>query len=1015
MSQPCGCRAGIQVVTPALETNPPGMTSLNYRVGTYATFFESMLARLSTLSVEIPSPDGLSDSQLTYPLRQLTTREQSDPSIALLDAWAVVADVLTFYQERIANEGYLATATERQSLLQLSRLVNYTPRPGASASTSLAFTVQKGFSGIIPAGTRAQSLPGSGEMPQFYETSTDLDVSSDWNNLQPRLTTPQTIAAGDLSTLPSLHLQGVSSNVKPGDGIILVVGTKQMLRVIESVTPQASEQRTLTKFRQAPVSQPAKTPESIQPLDTKALERLDSVLGQLTLAPSAQPADSIRLPRKVTQLFGSEADTAPRLLAAFHPAAATTLYSALDGMMPAPNPAGVYAARVKAGIFANNFPGTISVIQVPPTPSLTSETQTTGNITTTNVTPPILREALDGLITGGDKPALTGLPLDAVYDQITVGSWVAIDRPGIPSVDSGAPKITYHQVLSVQTVSRQTTTGGFTAKVTQLSLEPQWLSDLSAATPSAESSGNTNPFLQAMESTPLLRGTVIYTQAEELATADKPIESFVKGNSIELDGVYQGLESGRWAIVSGHRTDISGVRGVSGSELVMIAGVFQNDPQTPQDTVHTSLLLANSLAYTYDRSTVTICGNVAQVTNGQTTGQVLGNGDASAAFQTFTLSQKPVTYITAATNTGVSSTLSVTVNEVAWQQTDDLSSLGPHDRAYLVNTDDSGQTTVTFGNGENGARLPSGTANVKAVYRYGMGSTGNVAAGQISQLATRPLGAQSVINPLPATGGADPDTAAQLRANTSIALQALDRLVSVQDYADFSRSYAGVGKAAAVKLSNGRRQVVHVTIAGSEDIPIALSSGLYLNLVQSLQQFGDPRQPLLVGVRKLKLLVISAGMEVLPGFRFESVEPSVQAALLDTFSFDRRSLGQTAFLSEAIGAMQGVPGVAFVNVTVFDSVSEDVSAAALASLSTTLIRRGHVGANAARVDTSMVPPENPTTQDLFQIRPAEIVYLTPDIADTLVLTQITAAQPGPPPSMRKPGAKSRLIRRGGKR
>src|ERR1035438_8476224 len=74
-----------------------------------------------------------------------------DPAIALLDAWAVVADVLTFYQERIANEGYLPTATERRSLLELARLVNYTLRPGVSASVYLAFTVQSGFSGTIPA------------------------------------------------------------------------------------------------------------------------------------------------------------------------------------------------------------------------------------------------------------------------------------------------------------------------------------------------------------------------------------------------------------------------------------------------------------------------------------------------------------------------------------------------------------------------------------------------------------------------------------------------------------------------------------------------------------------------------------------------------------------------------------------------------------------------------------------------------------------------------------------------
>ena len=62
---------------------------------------------------------------------------------------------------------------------------------------------------------------------------------------------------------------------------------------------------------------------------------------------------------------------------------------------------------------------------------------------------------------------------------------------------------------------------------------------------------------------------------------------------------------------------------------------------------------------------------------------------------------------------------------------------------------------MLFGNGEHGARLPTGSANIKATYRYGIGRGGNVDAWKISQLATHPLGLQGVINPLPASGGAD--------------------------------------------------------------------------------------------------------------------------------------------------------------------------------------------------------------------------------------------------------------------
>src|SRR4051794_37085458 len=92
----CGCCEGTEPITPATIANRPGLDAIAYRIGTHSTFLETMKARLS--SQDFPALAGL------------TTREGSDPAIALLDAWAMVADVLTFYQERIANEGYLRTA-----------------------------------------------------------------------------------------------------------------------------------------------------------------------------------------------------------------------------------------------------------------------------------------------------------------------------------------------------------------------------------------------------------------------------------------------------------------------------------------------------------------------------------------------------------------------------------------------------------------------------------------------------------------------------------------------------------------------------------------------------------------------------------------------------------------------------------------------------------------------------------------------------------------------------------------
>ena len=165
-----------------------------------------------------------------------------------------------------------------------------------------------------------------------------------------------------------------------------------------------------------------------------------------------------------------------------------------------------------------------------------------------------------------------------------------------------------------------------------------------------------------------------------------------------------------------------------------------------------------------------------------------------------------------------------------------------------------------------------------------------------------------MINPLQASGGADKETRDQARKNAPLAVMALDRLVSVQDYEDFTRVFAGIGKARAAELSDGRRQIVHLTIAGADDIPIEIHSDLYRNLTEALRRFRDPYQPFRIELRELKLLVLSARVRIHPDYLWEKVEPRIRAALLDAFSFERRELGQDALLSEAISAMQRVTG-----------------------------------------------------------------------------------------------------------
>ncbi len=194
-----------------------------------------------------------------------------------------------------------------------------------------------------------------------------------------------------------------------------------------------------------------------------------------------------------------------------------------------------------------------------------------------------------------------------------------------------------------------------------------------------------------------------------------------------------------------------------------------------------------------------------------------------------------------------------------------------------------------------------------------------------------------------------------------------------------------MAKASARRLSDGLRQVVHVTIAGAADIPIDATSDLFQNLGRAFAQWGDPHQPVVVGVREELVLVLSAKVRVRPDYAFDLVEPKIRAALLDTFGFERRDLAQAANLSEAIQAIQSVEGVAFVDVDVFDSVGEDISAADLAKLGATFQGPGEpsprIAAKGARVD--------PTQKDLDRrLRPAQLAVLRPELPDTLILKEL---------------------------
>jgi hypothetical protein len=1048
-TETCGCCEGVEKLTPAATANRPGLPALRYRVGTHGTFFETMKARLSNVPVEAPGADGQTLDTFR-PLTGLTTRDPRDPAIALLDGWATVADVLTFYQERIANEGYLRTAIERRSILELARLVGYNLRPGVASTVYLAYTVDNTQLDPVevPVGTRSQSIPGPEELPQSFETSEKIVACSAWNNLQARLTRPADITLGNILSVQTLYIGGITANLKAGDMLLFVFGPEQnqkATRTVAEVELQTGADRTL--LRLAPL--PAGTAEALPVLDAliiflhdlaqdpnngveifvlgvllelrmntflglavsplewpemlddaydgvppdeialpfaeavkKAVDQAnagapvvttspDEFVSKLLMEPNVQPASSLRLRRNLARELSRGSDAHAQLLVNFAPKLKDSYYAAwsnADVSAALPPLEAVYVLRLKASLFGANAP------------KLTTYT----NVGTPPVLTPTSPDATPDFNLSGDETS-DSLFLEQAFETIVPDSFaiVQIHR----SVFDGFRRLPL-SIASV--VTGQRSAYGVNGKSTRLQFTAAWRPELDGNT--------TDPNFAEY------RQTLVYAQSEPLKVVENPILEPVNGQEIELGALYNELVSGRWVIFSGERADITGVAGVKVSELMMISGLRQNfDSTLPGDKTHTTLLLATPTAFTYKRETLTIFGNVVKATHGETRNETLGAGDGSQALQAFALKQPPLTFVSAPTAAGIESTLHVYVNNIEWHETDSLAGLGPKDRQFITKTDDNAATTVVFGNGVNGSRVPTGVENVKAVYRNGIGKSGNVKAEQISLIQTKPLGVKSVINPLRASGGADKEDRDQARENAPLAVASLDRLVGLQDYTDFTRTFAGIAKADARRLSDGSRQLIHLTIAGADDIPIDPTSDLYRNLLTALRKNGDEALPVRIELRELVVLVLSAKVRLLPDYLWDPVALAIRTVLLDTFGFHKRALGQAALLCEVIGAIQSVEGVSYVDVDAFGGIPEKkagldkngkpTGTRRLLTLDELAKRvqeivdpptTKHNGAQAAaqRVDVNVAAPE------FGSLRPAQLAILTPAVPDTLILNQI---------------------------
>jgi hypothetical protein len=309
-------------------------------------------------------------------------------------------------------------------------------------------------------------------------------------------------------------------------------------------------------------------------------------------------------------------------------------------------------------------------------------------------------------------------------------------------------------------------------------------------------------------------------------------------------------------------------------------------------------------------------GNVARVRHGTTKTVVLGSGDAASAGQRLPVPDAPVAYDLDASGNPVPNQV-LRVDGVQWQEVPALYGAGPA-QVFAVRLGEEGSVVDEFGDGTQGARLPSGRGNVAATYRIGGGTVGEVSAGEISSLLGSVRGVKKVAGAGPTSGGADQDDESRMRRLAPGRARAFGRAVSLEDLADLALGYPGVSHAAAwvgpgpPGCACGHVGIHLAFLRDSADGPRAPLGTEIDSLAAYVDGRRDTSVPLCVCAGAATAVTVTATLAVDPRRVAADVATAAGDALLDPhgpLAPLQRSLGQPLDRSDVVVVLHGVVGV----------------------------------------------------------------------------------------------------------
>ncbi|MDR1977942.1 MAG: baseplate J/gp47 family protein [Synergistaceae bacterium] len=278
---------------------------------------------------------------------------------------------------------------------------------------------------------------------------------------------------------------------------------------------------------------------------------------------------------------------------------------------------------------------------------------------------------------------------------------------------------------------------------------------------------------------------------------------------------------------------------------------------------------------------------------------------------------------------GVIELLELIVGAHQWDAADSVADHLSDDAVFMVDLDAWGRARITFGDGRNG-RIPEKDSKIKARYRVGGGTAGNVAPNTITvmrDIATDTDGNRvgvEVTNPASASGGTEPESADRIKLWAPRYYETQNRCVTQTDYETIAMTFrhpdaGAIAKArAVVRERSGEANVIryYVLAYAADPKKVALASQ---GLKNALLAYIDERKMLTDWIEiedgTWREIGVEGTVRAASGIREDDAHAAILLALEKLFTLETREMGEPLRISDLYSAIDNVGGILHVELS----------------------------------------------------------------------------------------------------